>query len=185
MLGCRPLTDEEIIQIINSLTSSRDKCLFLLGVKTGFRVSELLSIEMKHLLEPDGSLKDSIKVDRKHMKGKVASRNIPLSNSLIEVLTAYIEDLPKKQRYLFESKKGNKLSRVQAWRVIKQAADKNKIKGKIATHSMRKSFCERVYNKFDKDLVKTQKAMGHKSISSTVSYISFTQSEIDDVIKSI
>ncbi len=47
---------------------------------------------------------------------------------------------------------------------------------------MRKTFARRVHEKLGKDLVKTQKAMGHRSINSTVSYLSFNEEEIDDAI---
>ena len=40
MKGCRPLTDKEVARVAEHfLGRSRDRALFLLGVKTGFRIS--------------------------------------------------------------------------------------------------------------------------------------------------
>jgi integrase len=49
MKGCRPLTDEEVVlvqQSFGGIYAARDKALFLLGVKSGFRISELLSLQV-------------------------------------------------------------------------------------------------------------------------------------------
>ena len=46
MKGCRPLADEEAVAISQSFGgryAARDKALILLGIKSGFRISELLS----------------------------------------------------------------------------------------------------------------------------------------------
>ena len=44
MKGCRPLTEDEVMLVQRSfggVYADRDKALFLLGVKSGFRISEL------------------------------------------------------------------------------------------------------------------------------------------------
>jgi integrase len=52
----------------------------------------------------------------------------------------------------------------------------------VGTHGMRKTFANRVYRQLHHDLVKTQRAMGHKNINSTVAYLSFVEDEIDAAI---
>jgi integrase len=74
------------------------------------------------------------------------------------------------------------ISREQAWRILKEAFGPNELTGKLGTHAMRKTFASRMYNKFGKDLVKVQRAMGHRNINSTVSYLSFREEEIDAAI---
>lgn len=182
MSGTRPYQDNEIDLITNSLPSARDKCLFLLGIKTGFRISELLSIKLADCLEY-GALKDSITVSKSKMKGKLASRTIPLSQGVQDVLKEYIETLPATQEYLFSSRKGGRISRVHAWRILRQAVLANKLKGKVATHSARKTFCEAIYKASNKDIVMTQAAMGHASLSNTAKYISFLNADLFDLIR--
>ena len=47
---------------------------------------------------------------------------------------------------------------------------------------MRKSYATKIYDLLGKDLVKTQRAMGHVNVSSTVKYLSFREEDIDDAI---
>jgi site-specific recombinase XerD len=67
---------------------------------------------------------------------------------------------------------------VQAWQVLQDAYEANGLSKGHGTHAMRKTFANRVYNYLDRDLVKTQAALGHKAITSTVSYLSFAQSDV-------
>ncbi len=54
--------------------------------------------------------------------------------------------------------------------------------GTLGTHAMRKTFANNVHVLLGRDLVKTQRALGHKNVSSTVSYLSFLEEEIDEAI---
>jgi integrase len=51
--------------------------------------------------------------------------------------------------------------------------------------ALRKTFADRIYERFGRDLIKVQRALGHKSINSTVSYLSFREEEITEAILSI
>jgi integrase len=47
MKGCRPFSDEEVKLIAKSFGgryATRNKALFILGVRSGFRISEMLSL---------------------------------------------------------------------------------------------------------------------------------------------
>jgi integrase len=86
--------------------------------------------------------------------------------------------------FVFHSRKeGNRpISEVQAWRILYEAVTTNELTGKVGTHAMRKTFANRVYHQPNHDLVKTQRAMGHKNINSIVAYLSFVEDEIDQAI---
>jgi integrase len=58
----------------------------------------------------------------------------------------------------------------------------NELTGKLGTHAMRKTFATKVYTRLQHDLVKTQRALGHRNINSTVAYLSFCE---DDVMQAI
>ena len=74
------------------------------------------------------------------------------------------------------------MSRVRTHQILKEAYDINKLAGKLGTHSMWKTFADRVYDRLGHNLVKTQKALDHRNINSTVSYQSFREEEIDVAI---
>lgn len=180
--GTRPLTDDEAEQMLNSFNNLRDSTLFLLGIKTGFRISELLSLKLADLKEHNGTLKLNLSVSKSKVKGKTSTRSIPLSNSTLEALKLYVDSLPEQQTYLFESREDLPLSRIQAWRIWKLAARRLNFTGRIATHSARKSFAYKMYEKLGKDIAKTQRAMGHKSVNSTIAYLQVNMDEINNAI---
>jgi hypothetical protein len=47
---------------------------------------------------------------------------------------------------------------------------------------MRKTFAKRVHRRLGNDLAKTKEALGQKSITATMHYMSFLEEEIDQAI---
>lgn len=170
-MASKPLTTEEIESILMHLGNERDRLLFLLGIHTGFRISELLSLTLSDVTEY-GAVRESITVRRAHMKGKGSSRTIPLHNRAREALGAYITPGMRPEVRLFD------ISRVQAHRILKRSVVLAQIKGSVSTHSMRKTFGQKVYKATGNNVVAAQRALGHKSLSSTTHYLSVG----DDVI---
>ena len=194
MKGCRPLSNEEVEVMAKSFGgkyAARDKALFLLGVKSGFRISEILSLRIGDVIQAERMV-DKVTVQRKNMKKKTEGRTILLHPDAKKALADWLSELAKvdslnADAYVFKSRKGrNKpISRVQAWQVLKDAYESNELTGKLGTHSMRKTFANKVYDALNNDLVKTQRALGHRNINSTVSYLSFKEEEIDKAILQI
>lgn len=186
MIGCKPLTPTEVAAIAKHLSCARDRCLFILGLRTGLRISELLSLKVSNVFST-GSLMQCIYIERRNTKGKTAGRSIALHNDAREAIASLLATWDHSPGdWLFQSfRTPNKpLDRVMAYRILREATDKAKIAGKVATHSMRKTFAERMYTKLDKDLLKLQKALGHRDVNSTIAYLSFNQQDIDDAILS-
>jgi integrase len=194
MRGCRPLTEPEVAAVLAQMNGSsgvRDRALFLLGVRSGFRISEILSLCLGDVIQA-GRLVERVRVMRRHMKGKRESRTVLLHPAAREALAAWLEELwsdgyMSAESFVFQSRRGSNqaIGRTQAWRILKQAFDRAGLIGNLGTHSMRKTFADRIYDRLDGDLVKTAQALSHRSISSTASYLTFRESEIDDAILSI
>lgn len=199
MKGCRPLTEEEVqatLQAFRGPQALRDRALFLLGVRSGFRISELLSLRLRDVCPRSGvsaGVAARISVARRHMKKKVEGRSVLLHPEARTALEEWIAELEQRgqaqgEGFVFRSRKSGAggssgaLSRVQSFRLLQGAFERAGIEGSVATHSMRKTFANRVYERLGRDLLKTQKALGHKNINSTVSYLSFRQEEIDEAI---
>ena len=191
MKGCRPLTEEEVVlmhQSFGGTYADRDTALFVLGVKSGFRISELLSLRVGDVCQ-HGHVVDRVTVPRRHMKKKIEGRTVLLHPEAKAVLATWLLTLRQSpdctaQTFVFRSRKGvnRPISAVQAWRILHEAVVTNELTGKVGTHAMRKTFANRVYSQLNHDLVKTQRAMGHKNINSTVAYLSFAEDEIDAAI---
>ena len=191
MKGCRPLSEEEVTAVLNSFTGTcakRDRALFVLGLKTGFRISELLSLRVKDVVH-GSRLADRVAVARRSMKGKVEGRAVVLHPDAKEALGAWLQErgeAAKPDSFLFASRKGQRpISRVQAWRILDAAFAAAGVEGQTGTHSMRKTFAGRVYDALGEDIFRLQQALGHRSINSTTAYLSFREEDVDAAILAI
>lgn len=194
MKGCRPLEEGEVEAVLAAFDGPyalRDRALFLLGVKSGFRISELLSLRLLDVTRA-GTLLGRITVARRNMKKKVEGRTILMHPEAKEALSLWLEQLRAmgymtSDTFVFQSRKGRNraMSRIQAYRILQEAYERAGVSGSTGTHSMRKTFANNVHEKLGRDLLKTQKALGHKNINSTVSYLSFKEEEIDEAILSL
>ncbi len=184
MKGARSLTDTEITNVFNNLSTLRDKSLFLLGVKCGMRISELLSLKVSSVLEY-GKVGSQVTVAKCNTKGKIESRTLPLTASARTVLQEYLDSMENVNpaQPLFKSTQDNKaISRVQAHKILKKAFNSLQLTGNCSTHTLRKSYCQRVHVALGNDIRKTQVAMGHKSLSSTASYLAVDTAEVNAAI---
>jgi integrase len=191
MKGCRPFSDAEVVLVLQHLSGPfalRDRALFLLGVRSGFRISELLSLRRCDLVTR-GGIAERVSVARKNMKKKVEGRTVLIHPEAREALAMWMVQLYElgymtPECFVFQSRTGPNaaISRVQAYRLLSRACDNAGLSGKLGTHSMRKTFADKIYDRLGHDLIKTQRALGHKNINSTVSYLSFREEEIDEAI---
>lgn len=184
MRGCRGLTDKEIDNVFNTLTNKRDRALWILGIKSGLRISELLSLKIGDVFE-HGAIGNSVTVKKCNTKGKVESKTLPLTNSAKNAIQDLLNntgtdnlDLP-----LFKSsQRDHAISRMQAHRILRSAFKELKMTGRLGTHAMRKSFAHRVHKAMGGRIEMTQVALAHKSLSSTASYIQVDRDEVEDAI---
>lgn len=184
MNGARSFTETEIHQI-KAVLNTRDRCLFVLGIRTGFRISELLSLNISDVF--DGSkVKDSIHLKKRNTKGKQAGRIVPMHPESALVISAWVNEHPNllPDSPLFQSIGGNRLGRIDAWNIIKKACTRALIcVERVGTHSMRKTFATTMNEKFNGNIYKLKQAMGHASITSTEKYIAVDSEEIWNAIK--
>lgn len=180
MRGTRPLTDAEKEALSKVLPTPRDQLLFLMGITSGLRIQELLSINVSDIIQ-HGKIVDRVYVQKRHFKGKTYGRSV-LVNPKLHTLIMDVAGKKPSHSPLFEGYMGQSLARQSAWRIIKTAANILQLQGKVATHSMRKTFAHKVYAATDKDIVKTAHALGHSDVNNTMHYLSFLTEELDKVI---
>lgn len=181
--GCRPFTDDEIDLFLEHC-KPMDKALFCLGIRTGFRISELLSITWAQVMQEDGSVKGSVEVPKRSVKGKTGSRRVPIHPQAQQWLRLW-RDVKQPSDL---STRVFPISRVTAWRHLKKLLPKAGItedKGRVACHTLRKSFARKMYDALEHDLFRLQKAMAHSSIAITVKYLRLDDEEIDDAIRKV
>lgn len=193
MKGCRPLTRIEVKQMLKvSTNSSRDNALLTLGFSTGYRISELLQIKICDVATAAGEIFHSVYVSKtKNGEG----RSVPLNTDSRKSLKRLVSELLKvghdMDAPLFGGRKNQfktAIKRQQAWKIIKKLfAIANVVGGKFtyATHSLRKTFAVRMKEALKGDLQQIQAALGHKSITSTIAYLSFDMGEVNQAIQGL
>lgn len=184
MKGCRSLSDKEIEDVFNTLKSLRDKSLFMLGVKTGLRIGELLSLQIKDVVQ-HGEIGNWVTVQKKNTKGKIESKTLPLTDRIRAVLKEYLDTVPNRDHELplFKSEQSRKaISRIRAHMILKAAFNELKMTGNLSTHVLRKSFAHRIHIAMGSKIELTQAALGHRSLSSTASYIQVNREEVVQAI---
>lgn len=203
MKGMRPMIGEEVSLCLEKMVGRmllRNSALLLLGVNTGFRISELLSLRLGDVIELDGGIKDRLTVWRRNMKGKRQSRSILLNEKAHGALAMWLEELGKggfvyKDDFIFRSVRGRyAIDRVQGWKILHVAILSAGLKGRFGTHCMRKTFANNVYRYYLNQVARglpvdafraTSKALGHADIKSTDQYLSFLEEEVDEAVRAI
>lgn len=152
--------------------SERDYVLFILGINSGLRISDLLKLTLDDVAERD---RISVKEEK---TGK--TKDFPLSDLCKKVIKEYLKN-SNPQRWLFPSRKGEKpISRVQAYRILNEASQNVGIREQIGTHSLRKTFGYWAY-KQGVDVTRIQYLLNHSAPSITLRYIGITRDELDDI----
>ncbi len=151
----------------------RDYLLFVLGINSGLRISDLLSLQMQ-----DVKGKERISL-REQKTGK--TKDFPLSDTCQKAIKEYLQVRGMDTGFLFASRKGQgAISRVQAYRILNEAARAIGIKEQIGTHTLRKTFGYWAYQA-GVDITRIQKLLNHSAPSVTLAYIGITKEELDDV----
>ena len=171
----------------------RNIALFTLGTKTGYRISEILSLRVSDVW--DGTaMRKSVTVAQAWMKGKKKGRTMPLNPAVIEALSNYLRvtkmDHPIFREFpLFPSQGAHKaMTPRQAFSVILEAAKSAGVDTtNLGTHSMRKSFASAVWRHplVAGDMVKMAKLLGHSNFSNTLRYIQFLDGSLESAVLSI
>jgi integrase len=162
-------------------SNMRDYLMFVLGINTGLRISDLLQLTWGDVLDDKGRIRQSL-ILKERKTGK--ERKLTLCRNAQKALQ---EVLDTKQNilegdYIFRSQKGNNrpIGRVHAWYILNQAAQTVGIKGRIGTHTLRKTFGYHAYRQ-GIDITLLQQLFNHSSPSVTLRYIGITQDDIDHV----
>ncbi len=167
MAGCRPLTEQEITDILQ-VACPKTRLLILVGLTFGTRISEALNITF-------GDISDEWITIKALKGGRVQTYPVPSSvtTAVEEVKALYTQKglRVKKSTPLFVGRGDQPMSRQNASQQIKRLCAQVGIKGRVNTHSFRKNFVTAIYKKTGKDLAKTRLYSRHVSLGSLQHYI--------------
>lgn len=123
---------EDVVKLISSIKSPRDKAMVALFVSAGLRKSELINLKLSDFDAQTGmiTLRNTKREERS---------TIFISDMAVDYINSYIKNRKCESEFLFTSEsnnsKGTPLTSVGAWSIIKKAYDKAGLSGDV--HKLR------------------------------------------------
>ncbi len=179
------LSIKEIDELIAAIDLSkpegeRNRAIIETMYSCGLRVSELVNLQMSNLLENEGFLVVTGKGNKERL--------VPIGKTALKYINYYKEHyrnhmVVKKgsEDVLFLNRRGNKLTRVMIFTIIKNLAEKAGITKNISPHTFRHSFATHLVDG-GADLRAVQEMLGHESITTTEIYTHLDRQYLKDAI---
>ncbi|MFT7824328.1 MAG: tyrosine-type recombinase/integrase [Sulfurimonas sp.] len=166
------LSGEEIVRGAeridrSTLTGLRDYALILFLYASGCRISEALSVQRSDILE--GWLKI------RFAKGE-KERMVPLAPVATEAIEAYLAQQDMGSSYLWLNYRGERLSRISAYKVVKKYLG-------VSPHVLRHSFASSLIIG-GADLRVVQELLGHSSLETTQIYTHIQRQNLAETMRS-
>ncbi len=167
------LSVEEIDAMVQAIhmgrpLAHRDRAMLETLYGCGLRVSELCGLRISRLHFPDGFIRVVGKGDKERL--------VPISPEAMRQIDIYRNEervhqavQPKAEDILFLNTRGNGLSRVWVFKLVKALAEKAGITKTISPHTFRHSFATHLVEG-GADLRAVQEMLGHASITTTEIY---------------
>jgi integrase len=172
----QPIRDPEQIQYIKEYLkekNERDYILFVMGINTGLRISDILKLKV-------GDLKGSHISMREMKTGK--QKRVEITSTLKRELRWYIEEREDNE-YLIKSRQGKNrpIGRSMAYKILRSAAEEFGL-DEIGTHTLRKTFGYHMY-KQTKNVALLMEIFNHSSERVTLRYIGVNQDVMDKAMR--
>jgi integrase/recombinase XerD len=176
---------QKVIDLLDAPTEEdpfylRDKAVLEMLYATGMRASEVADLKISDLNFSIGYL-------RCLGKGK-KERIIPLGKVAIEVTKLYLQDLrpglakPQSRDFLFLSRTGRAMSRIDIWRMVKKYARRAGMPANMTVHTLRHCFASHLLSG-GADLRSLQEMLGHVDIATTQIYTHVDQDRLKSIHK--
>lgn len=162
----KTISKHEVQCLLDTAGSLKNRCLLLLTYAAGLRVMELISIEIADLeIDSMTLIIKGNKSNTRKQRHQRASRVVPLSPKLVEILKQYLKIYSPKI-WLFEGKKvGHRYSERSAQVVMQQAASKAGL-DHVSLKNLRASYAAHQLEA-GISVSDVQDLMGHNSIRTT------------------
>lgn len=191
MKEVQPIRDTKKIDAMKSImkgeSNYRDLLLFVLGINTGLRISDILALKWSSFINGGGRLlKAGDQLNVVEIKTKKI-KNFMINKSVAEALKFYYDSLGsvKPDDPVFSSRKTDDgslqpITRIAAWQMLNRYANMVGLNDGIGTHTLRKTFGYHLYKK-GVALEYIQKMLNHSSPAITLRYIGITQEQLNDI----
>lgn len=186
-----PIRDKADIVRVKTLLAPcpRDFCIFTLGINTAFRACELVSIKIGQIEH----LKAGDRFELKQSKNK-KYRAIKLNRPAVQAIQNCIASHPRRNNpdapLLYSKITGRALKSNTLSKYTKGWCKKAGIKGRYASHSMRKTWGYHVYrhhnptngnNRSHKKIAELMIAFGHATERQTLNYLCIEEIDVSSL----
>lgn len=159
---------------------ARNKAMLETLYSSGLRVSELTNLKIGNIYFDIGFLKILGKGNKERL--------VPIGKEALKCIKIYIEEVrchlkikPGFEGYVFLNRRGQALTRVMVFTIIKQLARKAELDKNISPHTFRHSFATHLIEG-GADLRAVQEMLGHESITTTEIYTHLDRDYLRQVI---
>jgi len=184
-----PIRDrKKIAQIKNQLRGQRcyrDLLLFVVGINTALRISDLLQLRIGYFIDDNQPIRQRfwIKEQKRNKRHEIVI-NQSIREALKEYLAAYQGVTDDPENFIFFNTKTNGYSkpikRGQAWKLIVSICNDVGLRGNYGTHSLRKTWGYHARMQ-GVDLALIMHKLNHESIAYTKRYLGITDDELQAV----
>ena len=175
-----PIKDDSIVnkmlELMKADGNDRIYFLFILGIKSGFRISDILKLTYE-------DIRGKNRFQVKETKTK-KMRNIAIHEDIQKAFKDYDNG---GTGYLFTSNsnrnRGKAISRIYVVNELKKYAELAGFTENVGSHTMRKTFGYRIYRNTN-NLARVQKLLNHSNSSHTLRYIGIEAEQLDAAVMS-
>jgi integrase len=188
-----PIRDrKKIAQIKNLLRGQqryRDLLLFVVGINSALRISDLLTLRIAHFLDEQGRINLRFEI---HEQKRGKRHDVVINNSIQEALEEYLKAYPgieeSPDHFVFFNTKTNDftepIKRGRAWKFITTICQEVGLLGNYGTHSLRKTWGYHARMQ-GVDLALIMHKLNHESIAYTKRYLGITDQELQAVVQKL
>ena len=159
----------------------RNRAILEVLYSSGLRVSELVNLQMSHVLEKIGFLRVTGKGNKERL--------VPIGRDALKHLQIYRDEIrcdldikPGHEHIVFLNRRGAQLTRVMIFTIIKRLAQSIGLDKKISPHTFRHSFATHMIEG-GANLRAVQDMLGHESITTTEIYTHLDRDYLKQVMK--
>ena len=181
-----PIRDrKKIAQIKNLLRGQhryRDLLLFVIGINTALRISDLLQLQLNQFVHAERRIKSRFWIkEQKRGKRHEIAINQSMKDALTEHIEAYPYQIKESENFLFFNPRTmQSIKRGQAWKFITAICDEVGLRGNYGTHSLRKTWGYHARMQ-GVDLALIMYKLNHNSIAYTKRYLGITDDELQAI----
>ena len=169
----------ELLGSVNGKFSKRDYCILTFFVNCGFRLSELVNINLNDISE------NKVRITGKGNKQRILYLNDACMNALQDYLSNESRPKCKGSDALFVSRQGNRISKRRVQQIVEDALKACGLSGEgYSTHKLRHTAATLMYQHGHVDVRVLQKILGHEALSTTQIYTHVADEQVENAMQS-